>query len=88
MTHSILLASPLFLFVGKMFACGILGCMILGALRMVIELKMNPKGWKSGKEFCNSNPDEFEQNYSNAEENLIPQRVPVKYNRPISKRED
>ena len=45
---SVLLASPLWIFIGKMLACGFLGFIVLGGLRLLIDSLMNPNGWKFG----------------------------------------
>lgn len=51
MFTGLLLASPLLLFFGKMFLFGFLGCLLLGLIQMALDIKMNPNGWKFGKEF-------------------------------------
>ena len=78
MSHAILLSSSLFLFFGKMVACGFLGCLIMGFIRITIELRMNPKGWKSAKDFCHSNPRDFlDINNKQQNKTLTPSRIPV-----------
>ena len=56
---SVLLASPLWIFIGKMLACGFLGFIILGGLRLLIDSLMNPNGWKFGNELYDHNEDKF-----------------------------
>lgn len=72
MATSIILSSALLLFLGKMLACGILGCVILGLLHMAIDIRMNPEGWKLGKEF-NDIADDDEN-----DKELSLQKVPIR----------
>lgn len=57
MTSTILLSSPMFLFLGKMFICAFFGIILLGALRLAVDLMQNPKGWKFGNELYDDKED-------------------------------
>lgn len=59
MSTSIILSSHLFLFFAKMFFCGFVGCILLGIVHLIIDIKQNPNGWKFGKEFCDSEEDDI-----------------------------
>lgn len=76
MLTSTVLASALLVFVGKMFACGFLGFLLLISIRMCIDLKMNPRGWKLGNELYDHKEDSFFSQTAD-DENVKLQRIPV-----------
>lgn len=83
MSTTLLLQTPVLIFFGKIFACGLLGFFILGLLQALVEIKINPKGWKFGKEFFNP---EDPENVISDEKRMRYNYNPIKNNSWINKR--
>lgn len=80
MITSTILASAMLIFIGKMFACGFLGFFLLIAIRMLIDIKMNPRGWKFGNELYDHKEDSFFGEVPEETADLKLQRIPVRNN--------
>ena len=80
MITSTILASAMLIFIGKMFACGFLGFFLLIAIRMLIDIKMNPRGWKFGNELYDHKEDSFFDEVPEKTADLKLQRIPVRNN--------
>lgn len=80
MITSTILASAMLIFIGKMFACGFLGFFLLIAIRMLIDIKMNPRGWKFGNELYDHKEDSFFGEVPEKTADLKLQRIPVRNN--------
>lgn len=58
-SSSVLLSSQGLIFIVKILACGMLGFLILGGLRLIIDSLMNPKGWNLGEDLYDHEEDPF-----------------------------
>lgn len=86
MLTSTILASAMFTFLGKMFACGFLGLFLLIALRLCVDVKMNPRGWKFGNELYDHKEDNFFSQGSADDNGMRLQRVRVEAKNPLPRK--